>query len=126
MQPRFLSLARVLRLHRSSILKYGGEPSVRDMGLLESAIAQPRAAFGGEFLHEDLAAMAAAYLFHVVSNHAFVDGNKRTGALAAYVFLKMNDVELKAPEKKFEAIVRGVARAEVSKAQVTDFIRSNI
>src|SRR5687767_10360587 len=102
MEPRFLSLARVLRLHRSSIDHYGGDPGVRDMGLLESAIAQPRASFGGEYLHADLAAMAAAYVFHLVSNHPFVDGNKRTGALAGYVFLVMNDADFDATEKEFE------------------------
>src|SRR2546430_666844 len=101
MPVKFLSLARVLRIHRSSIDAYGGDPSVRDMGLLESAIAQPRATFGGEYLHEDLAAMAAAYLYHIVSNHPFVDGNKRTGSLAAFVFLGMNDVDFAAPEKEF-------------------------
>ena len=58
----------------------------RDMGLLESAVAQPQATFGGEFLHKDLFEMAAAYLFHIVQNHPFLDGNKRTGAVAALVF----------------------------------------
>src|SRR5438552_1537245 len=123
MQPRFLSLARVLQIHRSSIEKYGGEPTVRDMGLLESAIAQPRAGFAGEYLHEDLAAMAAAYLYHLVSNHPFVDGNKRTGALAAYVFLQINRIDFKAPEGEYEEVVLKVARGEISKAEVTDFIR---
>src|SRR3954454_3965932 len=104
MATRFLSLSRVLRIHRSSIDAYGGEPSVRDMGLLESALAQPRAAFGGEFLHEDLAAMAAAYLFHIVANHPFVDGNKRTGALAAFVFLGLNKIDFDAPESEFQDV----------------------
>ena len=125
MDPHFLSLARVLEIHRSSIEHYGGEPTVRDIGLFESAIAQPRASFGGNYLHEDLAAMAGAYLYHLVSNHPFVDGNKRTGALAAYVFLQMNDVDFTAPEKEFEQVVLKVARGETSKAQVTDFIRKH-
>ena len=83
MAPCFLDLDLVLRTHRGLIERYGGEEGLRDAGLLQSAIAQPRAMFGGEFLHKDLFEMAAAYLFHVVQNHAFLDGNKRTGAACA-------------------------------------------
>ena len=79
MNIRFLSLSRVLQIQRESIDVYGGDPGVRDMGLLESAIAQPRAAFAGQFLHEDLPTMAAAYLYHLVMNHPFVDGNWLNG-----------------------------------------------
>ncbi|HVT87257.1 MAG TPA: hypothetical protein VHD56_00240 [Tepidisphaeraceae bacterium] len=68
--PRFLSLLRIIELHRDSIDIYGGDPGVRDMGLLESAIAQPRAMYGGRFLHEDLPAMAGAYPYHLVINLA--------------------------------------------------------
>ena len=82
MLPLFLDLDFVLRIHLSLIERYGGEPGVRDIGLLHSAIAMPQASFGGEFLHEDLFEKAAAYLFHIVQNHPFMDGNKRTGAAA--------------------------------------------
>ena len=67
--------------------RYGGLPGLRDEGLLESAVAQAVATFGGEYLHNDIFQMAAAYLFHIVQNHPFVDGNKRAGAAAAVVFL---------------------------------------
>src|SRR2546423_14822154 len=123
MPVRFLSLGRVLRIHRSSIEAYGGDPAVRDMGLLESALAQPRAAFGGKYLHPDLPAMAAAYLFHIVSNHPFVDGNKRTGAGAAFVFLRMNDVKVLAPEDEFTDVTLEVARSKMSKESVAEFFR---
>src|SRR5687768_16050267 len=119
MPIKFLSLARVLRIHRSSIEAYGGEPTVRDMGLLESALAQPRAAFGGQFLHEDLPAMAAAYAYHIACNHPFVDGNKRTAALAAFVFLEINGVKLRAPEKEYEEVILAVASAKMSKSALT-------
>src|SRR5438045_4637710 len=125
MSVRFLSLGRVLRIHRSSIEAYGGDPAVRDMGLLESALAQPRAAFGGQYLHPDLPAMAAAYLFHIVSNHPFVDGNKRTGAGASFVFLRMNDVKVSAPEEQFTEITLSVARGEASKDEVAEFFRKH-
>jgi death-on-curing protein len=126
MEVRFLSLARVLRIHRTSIDAYGGEATVRDMGLLESAVAQPRAGFGGQYLHEDLSAMAAAYAFHIAGNHPFVDGNKRTAALAAYVFLALNEVTFRAPEKEYEEAILAVARGEMSKAQLTDFFRRHV
>ena len=77
------------------LAEFGGLDGIRDMGLLDSAIAQPRATFGGDFLHEDLFAMAAAYLFHMVKNHPFLDGNKRTGLLAATTFLDINGCPLK-------------------------------
>jgi death on curing protein len=83
MTPRFLDLVEVLEIHESRIELYGGRPGVRDLGLLQSALAQPSAGFGGEYLHGNLYEMAAAYLFHVSRNHPFVDGNKRT-ALACY------------------------------------------
>jgi len=74
------------------IKTYGGSEGLRDAGLLHSAIAVPQASFGGNYLHAGLFEMAAAYLYHIVQNHPFVDGNKRTGAAAAIVFLAMNDI----------------------------------
>ena len=88
--PIFLNLAEVVELHRRGIEQFGGPPEIRDLGLLESALAMPAAGFGGQYLHPDLATMAAAYLFHLVTNHAFIDGNKRIGAIAASTFLLMN------------------------------------
>jgi len=70
--------------------RYGGDPGVRDVGLLESALAQPRVAFGGKTPHAFPFEMAAAYLFHIVQNHPFVDGNIRTGAVAALLFLDLS------------------------------------
>jgi death on curing protein len=83
--PEFLDLAEVLEIHALQLDEFGGMAGVRDQGLLESAIEQPRATAFGELLHGDLFEMAAAYLFHVVKNHAFLDGNKRTALLAALV-----------------------------------------
>jgi len=126
MEVRFLSAVEVLRIHRSSIDAYGGDAGVRDLGLLESALGQPRATFGGQYLHQDLAAMAAAYLYHIVSNHPFVDGNKRTGAGAAFVFLRMNDVNFEAAEEEFEKVTLAVAQSAMSKEAVTEFFRANM
>ncbi len=94
MPPYFLTLEEVLKIHENQIDCYGGSHGVRDQGLLQSAIAQPEASFGGDYLHKDVFEMAAAYLYHVVENHPFVDGNKRAGTAAALVFLELNGVEL--------------------------------
>jgi death-on-curing protein len=71
-QPRFLTLADVLEIHSDQIKRYGGSQGLRDRALLESAVATPAATFGGEWLHEDLQAMAAAYLFHIAQNHPWM------------------------------------------------------
>lgn len=95
------------------------------MGLLQSALAMPAAGFGDAYLHADLHEMAAAYLFHIVSNHPFVDGNKRAGAVAAIVFLDLNGIELRADEKTFEQLVLDVAQGQADKGRVARFFRDN-
>lgn len=122
-EPLFLSLAEVLEIHRDQITRYGGAAGTRDIGLLKSAIAMPQATFGGAYLHTDLAEMAAAYLYHLVRNHAFVDGNKRVGAVTALVFLLMNGVELRATNPQLFRMVIGVAEGRIEKSEVTTFIR---
>lgn len=123
MEPTFLSLAEVLEIHRDQIQRYGGDAGIRDMGLLQSAIAMPTAGFGDSYFHADLFAMAAAYVFHIVQNQPFVDGNKRAGAVAAIVFLDLNDAPLDADEKAFELLVMGVADGKVDKAEIAAFFR---
>jgi len=98
---------------------------LRDEGLLESAIAQAAATFGGEYLHADIFHMAAAYLFHIVQDHPFVDGNKRTGAAAAINFLRLNDISIDADQTLFEELVRATAQGEVGKTALADFLRAN-
>ena len=95
--PLFLDLEQVMRLHASMIERYGGTEGTRDVGLLQSAVAMPQMAYGGEYLHTDIFEMAAC-LYHIVQNHPFLDGNKRTGASAAIVFLAMNDIQIEADE----------------------------
>lgn len=125
MNPEFLNLAEVLEIHRDQIDRYGGSSGIRDMGLLQSALATPAAYFGGSFLYVDLFEMAAAYLFHIVRNHPFVDGNKRTGAVAALIFLSLNDIEIEADEDSFEKMVLTVAAGQADKRAVTEFFREH-
>ena len=125
MQPVFLTLDEILAIHGDQIARYGGSPGVRDWGLLESALAMPAVTFDRRFLHGDLCEMAAAYLFHLVQNHPFVDGNKRVGAVAAYVFLAMNEVQLTATQDAYADLVLSVARGETPKSAVAEFFRTN-
>jgi death-on-curing protein len=119
----FLSLPEVLKIHQDQLARYGGSRGIRDLDLLKSAIAMPAATYDGEFLHPDVYQMAAAYLFHIVKNHPFIDGNKRVGAVAAFVFLSLNGYDLEAPENDLAEMVLAVARGEMSKDQVSVFIR---
>jgi len=121
--PDFLTLDEVLEFHDAQIGRYGGSAGVRDLGLLQSALAMPQASFGGVFAHGDLFEMAAAYLFHLAKNHPFVDGNKRTAALAADVFLDLNGLVLRAPPGVYEEFVVRVAEGRADKAAAAAFFR---
>lgn len=116
--PLFLDVEDVLELNGTQLEIYGGAPGLRDRALLESAVAQPQASFGGAFGHDGLFAMAAAYLFHIVSNHAFVDGNKRAGLLSALVFLDLNGVSIDRPSEALYALTMGVAEGRLDKPAV--------
>jgi death-on-curing protein len=122
MRTNYLLLDEVLAIHADQIARYGGSHGLRDLGLLESALAMPEATFGGEDLHPSVHEKAGAYLFHLVKNHPFIDGNKRVGAMVAYVFLGMNGWRLVATEQEFVDLVIGVADGRVSKAEVAVFL----
>ncbi len=126
MSIRFLGLDEVLALHVDQIETYGGKEGVRDLGLLESAVAVAEASFGGDYLHATLPEMAAAYLFHIAQNHAFVDGNKRVAAAAMFMFLYLNDLELRCSEDELVELTLGVARGETTKAEVAIFVASRV
>ena len=125
MKPEFLTLDEILEIHRDQIDRYGGEPGIRDMGLPESAAAMPMAGTFKRYLHHDLFEMAAAYMFHIIRNHPFLDGNKRTGAVAALVFLSLDGIGIEADESAFESIVRSVAAGEADEQTVADFLRKH-
>ncbi|MGA7981294.1 MAG: type II toxin-antitoxin system death-on-curing family toxin [Chromatiaceae bacterium] len=122
MGPTFLGLAEVLAIHRDQIARYGGVAGIRDIELLKSALGMPAATYSAQFLHTDIYEMAAAYLFHLVRNHPFLDGNKRVGAVAALIFLTLNGYDFDAPEDDFADMVLAVARGEMSKAEVAGFL----
>jgi len=122
--PVFLDLDQVMRLHRGLIERYGGIDGTRDIGMLQSAIAMPQMAFGGRYLHKDEFEMAAAYLYHIVQNHPFLDGNKRTGTAAAIVFLSVNDIEMDNDEDGVVRLTLSVAAGQIGKREIAEFFRS--
>ncbi len=123
MDPEFLDLADVLLIHEEQLARYGGSAGLRDEGLLESAIGMPQATFGGAFVHEDLFAMAAAYAFHIAENQPFVDGNKRTGVLAAVVFLELNGFVVEEPPSGFYGAMIAIAERRLTKDGLADLLR---
>ena len=126
MTPTFLTLHEVLAIHLDQIARYGGAEGIRDWNLLRSAVAMPTATFNGRFLHTDLHEMAAAYLFHLVKNHPFVDGNKRVGAAAADVFLALNDLVFTADADAYADLVLSVASGRSTpKSAIAEFFRKN-
>ena len=123
--PQFLTIEDVLESHSEQIKNYGGSNDIRNIGLLESAIAQPEATFGGQFLHRDLFEMAAAYLFHIVQNHPFADGNKRVGLEAALLFLAINGVTVETSSDALIELVLQTAQGQTTKQQIADFLRAH-
>ena len=123
---RFLTLIEVLTLYRQVMQRSGGAVGVRDMGGLESAIAQPRMTFGGQELYPDLADKTAALGFSLINNHPFVDGNKRIGHAAMEVFLMLNGYEFQASVDAQEEIILQVAASDMGRGEFTVWIRTHI
>lgn len=119
----FLSVEEVLALHATQLARYGGQPGVRDAGLLASAVAVPQATFDGAYLHEDLFAMAAAYAFHIAENQPFVDGNKRTGLMAALVFLALQGIKVRDPERRLHDAMIALSWCTLGKPGLATLLR---
>jgi death on curing protein len=119
----FLTLAEVVEIHADQIHRYGGQAGVRDLGLLESALAQPEASFAGAWLHKDHYEMAAAYAYHLCQNHPFIDGNKRTALAAALVFLELNDISILDPRGRLKNAMFGIASGKKSKTAFVKLLR---
>jgi death-on-curing protein len=123
---RYLTLAEMLELHRLVIEQSGGSKGVRDLGALQSAVAQPRMTFGGDDLYPSLAAKATALCFSLVSNHPFVDGNKRVGHAALETFLVLNGFELNAGLEETERTIIAVAAGTLDREQLLTWVRDRM
>ena len=116
---RFLTVGEVEVIHDDALGGHGGLSGIRDRGLLESAVMMPQAMFGGHYLHSDIPAMAAAYVFHICKAHAFHDGNKRCAVLAACIFLDNNGYDVTASDDDVIALGLGVADDRLDKSDAT-------
>ena len=123
---RYLRLQEVLQLHRRVIEESGGSKGIRDLGALESALAQPRMTFGGEDLNPTVIEKAAALGFSVVENHPFLDGNKRVGHAAMETFLVLNGFEIDAPPEEQEKVILAVAAGELERNEFTAWLGAHI
>lgn len=122
----FITIQEVIDDHSRIIQEYGGLDGIRDIGLLASAIDMPKATMFGEYLHPTIFDKAAAYLFHIVCNHPFVDGNKRTGTIIALTFLRQNQLYIYLSEEQslvLEELVVNTAEGKTTKKQIASFFR---
>lgn len=117
----FVGVGDAISIHRRMVDEFGGDSGLRDRGLLESALAMPKAMFGGDYLHVDLPRMAAAYHYHLCANHPFGDGNQRVAVAVAEVFLRANGLQLEATDDELVELTLGVASGTTGKPEVTDF-----
>ncbi|MBY3236592.1 type II toxin-antitoxin system death-on-curing family toxin [Rhizobium laguerreae] len=121
MRLKWLSRQAIENMHDEQIAEHGGLPGLRDANALETSLARPlnKAAYG----ETDIFILAAAYLYAIVKNHAFVDGNKRTGYLAAFTFLYINRYVINAENAQVIAFVLDVAAGEIDEEGATRFLR---
>ncbi len=123
---RYLAFGELIELHRRIIEQSGGADGIRDLGLAESALAQPRMSFGGVELYATTADKAAALCFSLVMNHPFIDGNKRIGHAAMETFLMMNGFELNAGVDDSESVILRLAAGELERQAFTEWVATHV
>ncbi len=125
LKPVFLTLKEVMDIHEEMVRRYGGQRGIRDSALLESALTMPRTGIVGQYLHEDLYAMAAAYLFHFCRNRPFFAANDHTAVVAALVFLRLNGIGVAGNHRELADLVNAVIQQKADKEIVAWFLRSH-
>ena len=120
-EPKWVSEKTVLALHKRQIAEFGGGEGVRDMGLLQSALARPQNAFYYNQV-TSLTRLAAAYAFGIAKNHAFIDGNKRTALVTCFLFLLKNGFVIDATEEERYTAILSVAEGVMNEEQFTDWL----
>ncbi len=118
-----LTVEIVREIQGEAIARFGGAEGVRELALLESAVAAPQACIGGKSPYADLAEVAAAYLFYLCKNHPFVDGNKRAALGACIVFLRLNGIEPKSDRLEWEELTLAVAAGSIDRGETTARLR---
>ncbi len=123
---RYLNVVEVIDLHRQIIEQSQGAMGIRDLGALESALAQPRMTFAGEDLYPTIVDKASALGFSIVMNHPFVDGNKRTGHAAMETFLILNGLEINAYVDEQERVILALALGELKRDMFTNWLQQSV
>ena len=121
----YLTVTEVLLVHARLIQQTGGHRGVRDIGLLESALARPQATFGQNDLYPDLWIKAAVLMHSLLQNHPFIDGNKRVALTATAIFLELNGYMLKAGNPEVLAFTRRVVVGEMELGNVADWLQAH-
>ena len=119
-----LTVDMVREIHLEALAQHGGSDGVRDIALLESAIAAPQASFGGKSVYRDIVEIAGAYLFFLCRNHPFIDGNKRAALGAALVFLRLNGLTPTKDGQPWEDLTLDVASSAIDRDQTTARLRA--
>jgi len=122
---KFIPKDIILFFHEQLVKIYGGSFDIRDENLLDSALEQPKATYQGEYLHDSLLKMAAAYGYHLCNNHPFIDGNKRIGLTAMNMFLIRNNLEINVPQKEIYKLMIKVSSGQLSKKELTLWLKNN-
>lgn len=123
---KYLTIDEVISIHDDLLKEHGGLWGIRDRGSLESCVEMPKSFTFGVELHKTVYDKAASYLFYIVKNHPFNDGNKRCGAFSALVFLEGNGIAIKFPMDKFEEMVVGVAEGKYKKEEIAHFLEFGV
>ena len=121
----YLTAEQVLFIHYRLVSETGGEHGVRDIGLLESAIARPSATFDNQELYTNIFQKAAALMESVINNHPFTDGNKRTGIACAVLFLKQNGIPFSARNSDLERFTLRVASSKIRLSEIAKWLKSH-
>lgn len=123
---KYLSAKDVLLLHSMAIDESGGSHGLRDLGLLESAVARPQSSFGGEDLYPNIFLKAAALIHGLLRNHAFIDGNKRTSMYSAMTFLELNGYKFDAKQKEVVDFALKVENERTSVAEISKWLKEHV
>ena len=121
----YLTAEQVLFIHYRLLNETGGEHGIRDLGMLESAIARPKATFAKQELYPDTFEKAAALMESLINNHPFVDGNKRTGIACAVLFLKQNGIPFSAKNAELESFTLRVASSKVGQSEIARWLKKH-
>jgi death-on-curing protein len=121
----YLTAEQILFIHYRLVSETGGEHGLRDLGLLESAVARPRQTFGNEELYPNIFEKAAALMESLVNNHPFIDGNKRTGIACTVLFLRQNGITFSAKNSELEKFTLRVASSKIKRSEIAVWLKKH-